>query len=218
VLEIGCGTGQATVPMAERGCVITAVELGGELAAVARRNLARFPAVDVVVSAFETWPLPAQPYNAVVSATAFHWLDPEIRVGRAAGALRPGGALATIATHHVAGGTEAFFAQVQDCYLRWDPETEPGHRLPASADIELDSGEIDASGRFGPAVFRRYEWELSYASAAYSDLLRTYSGHQAMEPAALRGLLDCITELIDSRFGGQIVKRYLTELRVAIRR
>jgi hypothetical protein len=204
--------------MAERGCVITAVELGGELAAVARRNLARFPSVDVVVSAFEIWPLPGQPYDAVVSATAFHWLDPEIRVGRAAGALRPGGALATIATHHVAGGTEAFFAEVQECYLRWDPQTEPGDRLPAAADIELDSGEIDASGRFAPAVFRRYEWELSYTSAAYSDLLRTYSGHQAMEPAALQGLLDCVTELIDSRFGGQIAKRYLTELRVAIRR
>ena len=28
VLEIGCGTGQATVPLAERGCQIVAVELG----------------------------------------------------------------------------------------------------------------------------------------------------------------------------------------------
>src|SRR5688572_7761630 len=44
VLEIGCGTGQATVPLAERGCDIVAVELGAELAAIATRNLARFPA------------------------------------------------------------------------------------------------------------------------------------------------------------------------------
>src|SRR5690349_15130736 len=58
VLEIGCGTGQATVPLAERGCRIVAVELGAELAAVARRNLARFPDVEVITGAFEPWPLP----------------------------------------------------------------------------------------------------------------------------------------------------------------
>jgi protein-L-isoaspartate O-methyltransferase len=34
VLEIGPGTGQATLPLAERGCQVVAVELGAELAAV----------------------------------------------------------------------------------------------------------------------------------------------------------------------------------------
>ncbi|MBV9281092.1 MAG: class I SAM-dependent methyltransferase, partial [Chloroflexi bacterium] len=90
VLEIGCGTGQATVPLAERGCQIVAVELGADMAAVARRNLARFASVTVVVSAFEDWPLPAGPFDAVVSATAFHWIDPAVRVTKAADALRPG--------------------------------------------------------------------------------------------------------------------------------
>ena len=51
--EIGCGTGQATVPLAERGLKVTAIELGAELAAIARRRLAGFPAVDVVTSTFE---------------------------------------------------------------------------------------------------------------------------------------------------------------------
>ena len=40
VADIGCGTGQATVPLAERGMAVTAVELGAGLAAVARRRLA----------------------------------------------------------------------------------------------------------------------------------------------------------------------------------
>ena len=43
VLEIGCGTGQATVPLAARGLAVTAVELGAELAAIARRRLVRWP-------------------------------------------------------------------------------------------------------------------------------------------------------------------------------
>src|SRR5919108_4449878 len=80
VLEIGPGTGQATVPLAERGCKIVAVELGEGLAAVARRNLARFPEVQVVTAAFEDWPLPAEPFDVVLAATSFHWIDPAVRV------------------------------------------------------------------------------------------------------------------------------------------
>jgi hypothetical protein len=90
VLEIGPGTGQATVPLAERGCRVVAVELGADLAAVARRNLARFPAVEVVTAAFEGWPLPSEPFDLVLAATAFHWVDPAVRVVKAADALRPG--------------------------------------------------------------------------------------------------------------------------------
>lgn len=109
VLELGCGTGQATLPLARLGCAIVAVELSVDMAAIARRRLAEFPAVRVVVSAFEDWPLPDERFDLVLSATAFHWLDPDVRMRKAADALRPGGRLALISTHHVAGGTELFF-------------------------------------------------------------------------------------------------------------
>jgi protein-L-isoaspartate O-methyltransferase len=75
VLEIGPGTGQATRPLAERGCRVVAVELGADLAALAARNLAGFPSVEVVNAAFEDWPLPAEPFDLVLAATAFHWID-----------------------------------------------------------------------------------------------------------------------------------------------
>ncbi len=55
VIEIGCGTGQATVPLAQRGLAVTAIELGAELAAIARRRLAGFPAAEVVTCSFEDW-------------------------------------------------------------------------------------------------------------------------------------------------------------------
>lgn len=216
VLEIGCGTGQATVPLAERGCQIVAVELGAGLATIASRNLARFPDARVVVAAFEDWPLPSAPFDVVVAATAFHWIDPAVRVAKAADALRPGGALAVISTHHVAGGDEAFFTDVQDCYLRWDPATTPPElRLPTAAQVPMRSDELDRSGRFGPVVFRRHEWELSYSAAAYLEVLSTYSGHIAMAPDARDGVCDCIADLIERRHGGRISKRYMTELQVA---
>ncbi|WP_261566229.1 class I SAM-dependent methyltransferase [Frankia gtarii] len=219
VLEIGCGTGQATVPLARRGCRIVAVELGPQMAAVARRNLAGYrDDVQVLDAAFEDWPLPAEPFDVVFAATAFHWIDPAVRVERSAAALRPGGALATVATSHVAGGTEGFFVEVQNCYERFDPKTPPNLRLSTADEIVEDDEEITRSGRFDAATFLRYEWELHYTSAEYLDVLRTYSGHRALQPAARRDLLHCIEHLIEHDYEGGITKRYLTELRVARRR
>ena len=100
------------------------------------RLLARFPAVEVVTAAFEHWPLPSEPFDLVLAATAFHWIDPAVRVAKAADALRPGGWLATIATHHVAGGDESFFAEAQDCYVRWDPDT------PVALSLKQNAGEL----------------------------------------------------------------------------
>ncbi|MPZ81561.1 MAG: methyltransferase domain-containing protein [Actinophytocola sp.] len=215
VLEIGCGTGQATLPLARLGCAVIAVELSEDMATIARRHLAGFPTARVVVSAFEDWPLPADPFDIVLSATAFHWLDPDVRMRKAADALRPGGSLALVSTHHVAGGTEPFFAEVQRCYERFDPDTPPGLRLSRSDGIPTDSTEFDRSGRFGPVRFRRYEWEQTYRSREYEDLLLTYSGHRALPQPRQSALLACIANLVDTGYGGRITKRYMTQLAVA---
>jgi SAM-dependent methyltransferase len=217
VLEIGCGTGQATLPLAERGYDVLAVELGAALAAVAQRNLARFANVEVWISAFEDWPLPAEPFDLVLAATAFHWLDPAVRLSKAAAALRPGGALAIVTTEHVAGGTEAFFVAAQDCYERWDPATPPGLRLQPADDIPSMADELDRSGWFEPTLVRRYAWDQPYTTRTYLDVLLTYSGHLALPSEARERLLGCIACLIDTRYGGSITKRYLNLLHVARR-
>jgi SAM-dependent methyltransferase len=217
VLELGCGTGQATAALALRGHEVVALELGAGLADVARRNLSAFPAVRVINAAFESWPLPAERFDAVVAATAFHWIDPAVRVSKSADALRPGGALAVVCTHHVAGGSERFFADAQRCYERWDPATPPGLRLPAADDVPHGLEEVQAGGRFGAPQFRRYEHEIGYSAAGYRDLLLTYSGHRAMQLDAQRALLACITGLIDRNHSGRIAKRYMNELAVAYR-
>lgn len=190
------------------------------MAALARRNVAGAGTVEVVTAEFETWPLPDEPFDAVVSATAFHWIDPAVRVAKAADALRPGGALAVVRTQHVRGGTEEFFAEVQRCYERFDPETPPGLRPPGAADVDGTdhAQEVARSGRFGSTVFRRYERDLTYTTADYLQLLRTYSGHRALPEAARTGLLQCIAALIDRRYGGRVTKRSLLELGVSRRR
>ncbi len=215
ILEIGCGTGQATAPLAEIGCEIEAVELSSELAAVAARNVAGFPLVRIVTGDFEERQRPTASFDLVTSFTAWHWIDPALRMTKAAAALRPGGTLAIVATHHVAGGTEEFFARAQECYEHWDPTTPPGLRLEPADSIPADSAEFDASGLFGAVKNRRYEMDIPYTRAEYLDVLSTYSGHIALEPKLRNGLYECIGSLIDHHFDGAITKRYLFELSTA---
>ena len=71
LVEIGCGTGQATLPLAERGFQITCIELVEQLAALARRKLAAFPAVEIIDAPFEAWEPAAAGFDAVAAFTAF---------------------------------------------------------------------------------------------------------------------------------------------------
>ncbi|MFI9169548.1 class I SAM-dependent methyltransferase [Streptomyces lincolnensis] len=217
VLEVAPGTGQLTVPLAGFGCRVTAVELGPSRAAVARRRLREFPLVDVEVADFERWPLPVEPFDLVVCATAFHWLDPVVRVTKTARALRPGGRLAVVTTDHVAGGTTEFFHLSQPCYRRWDPATPPGLLLRDQAEVATDTGELERADGFQDVGVTRYVQDVTYSADEYIDVLHTYSGHRALDETARHGLLGDLRELIEKRFGGTVTKRYLHELVVATR-
>lgn len=213
LLEIGSGTGQATRPLAELGADVLAIELGPRLAELTAGKLTGFDAARVLVADFDTWQPGEAGFDVIFSATAFHWLDPATRIDRTADLLVPGGALATVATHHVAGGTESFFADVQAYYRRFEPDWRPHPLRPAG---EVPYGD-PGPGRYGRPVFCRYEWTTGYDTADYLDLLRTHSRLLILPPPAAEGLLRGIGQLIDGRYGGRISKRYLTELRVARR-
>ena len=116
VLEVGPGPGKATLHMVRRGLQVTAVEPGAALAAQARANLASHP-VEVVNRRFEDWNAQPGEFAAVVAATAWHWLDPDLRYGRAAHALRPDGHLAIWSAQHVFPvGGDPFFEDLQEVY------------------------------------------------------------------------------------------------------
>jgi protein-L-isoaspartate O-methyltransferase len=60
VLEIGCGTGQLSVPLARAGADLVTVELGANLARTARASRSPYPSARVEVSAFEGLAAPGQ--------------------------------------------------------------------------------------------------------------------------------------------------------------
>jgi SAM-dependent methyltransferase len=118
ILEIGCGTGQATLPFARRGYRILCIELGENMAAVARRNLEGYPHAEVRAGAFEESSLQEGSFDLAISATAFHWLDPAIAYPKAAATLRDGGSLALFWNVHVhSDPSEEFFEAAQRGYM-----------------------------------------------------------------------------------------------------
>lgn len=218
ILEIGCGTGQMTLPLARRGYRVDAIELGPALATVATRNLSAFLNAAVHNVAFESWRLPRRPFDLVVSATAFHWISPRARFEKTARALKPSGTLAVVETHHVSGRDDGFFHEVQRCYEAHMPGTEPGITLTPAEQI---APKLDGMGskRFAQPVVRTYPWEATYTTDEYLDVLRTYSGHIELPPGSRDALYGCIRELLDGgALGGRVRKQYLFALMVAKRR
>ena len=221
ILEIGCGTGQATVPLARRGYRILCVELGENLAAVARRNLKAYPRAEVQVGDFEEWPLEAGIYDLAVSATAFHWLDPAVAYRKVARALTTGGAIALFWNEHVhSDASGGFFEAAQEVYERETPEIvgpEDHKGPPRPEEVHDRTGEIEGTGLFGAVTTRKYLWDQPYDAAGYLRVLNTYSGHRSLNDAARERLFRGISDLIETRFGGRIVKGYLTTLYIAHR-
>jgi SAM-dependent methyltransferase len=215
VLEIGCGTGQATEPLARRGLVIVCVELGEGLAALARRRLARFASVEVVHAAFEDWEPPAEPFDAVVGFTAFHWIDPEVRYAKSARLLARGGALAVVETKHVLPeGVDPFWLEVQEDYDAVLPSSE--NRPPGPPEEVGDlRAEIGESGAFGEVVVRRYLADVVYSAEEYLAVLDTYSGHRTMAPDARERLYERIRRRIEARPERTVTKTYLFTLNLA---
>jgi SAM-dependent methyltransferase len=220
VVEIGCGTGQATTPLAELGWRVTCVELGERVAEVARRNLVRFPQVEVVTADYETWQPGRGEFDAVVAFTSFHWIAPEIRYVKAPSLLHDRGVLAIVTTDHVLQPDgDAFFAEVQQDYeavLPEAPASRAGGPKPADAIPDM-SADVNASGRFRIVANRRYLWDVTYSADEYIDVLRTYSNHRDLDEDTRERLLGRIRRRVDARPGGQVRKTYLAMLNVAAR-
>lgn len=212
VLEIGCGTGQATLPFAKRGYPILCLDIGPDLLAIAADNLRSYPNVRFLNVAFEEWPVQAGEYDLVYAATAFHWIPPEVGYPKAALALKPGGAFAlfiNVLPRPCAG----FYEEVQSVYSRYMPESAAKKDQPATAAaIQAQTAYMRSTGLFSAVEVRTYPWAETYTTAEYIQLLNTYSDHLAMEAERRRGLYEAIAGLIDKRYGGKVERPYLTEL------
>ena len=94
ILEIGAGTGKATIPFAEKGYTIHAIELGKDMAEVLRVKCGKYPNFSLDVASFEEWNTQNnEKYDMIYCAQAFHWLDANIKYKKCHNLLKNNGYL-----------------------------------------------------------------------------------------------------------------------------
>jgi SAM-dependent methyltransferase len=213
ILEIGCGTGQATRELARRGYRILGLEPGPSLGALARVRLAAFPGVEIVPFTFEAWPLQRSSVDLVVSAQAFHWVDPEVRFAKAADALRPSGFLAVIGNVTVSHGIGAALDIAYETHAPALAHTAPMAWYSAQGPLPR---LFEESGRFEPAEHRAELWSQTYTAPEYIELLETFSDHRLL-PAPQRASLHGAIRAAIERAGGAISVGYEANLHLARR-
>jgi SAM-dependent methyltransferase len=234
VLEVGCGPGQATGGLLARGWHVEAVEPGAAMAARARANFAGRP-FTVTEARFDDWGPRGATFDMLFSATAWHWVDPEVRWQRAAAVLRPGAAIALATTRTVAGGQfDEVYRASEELHARYGPEIDFGVPGPADevlaevhaagddigvlwSSAETKSGQSPAGTLFLPPEIRTYQWTVSYDTADAVGLLSTYSLYLRLPPDRREKLLSGIADIIAADFGGTVTRRYLGVLAVAKR-
>jgi SAM-dependent methyltransferase len=222
VLEVGCGTGKATLSLAALGLSVTAVEPGASMAALARQRLGGVDNVEVETATFEDWDDRGRRFHLLLAASSWHWVDPAVGWPKAHEVLRPGGWMALIG--HVVirrPGEPEVYAETADLHERYCPGNPEWAHPPLEDEVRSTGqgwGLVEDPGPlFGPTIVRWYEVVQSFDGAGFADLLRTTSPYRRLEPGVREPLLDAIAERIREHMGDRAFRRYLGVLRVGQR-
>lgn len=222
VLEVGCGTGQATRSLATLGCSVTAIEPGEEMAALARQRIATFGNVEVETSMFEEWDDRGRRFDVLVAASSWHWVDPSIGWQRAHDVLHPAGWMALLGNVVVRRvGEPEVYAETADLHERFCPGNPGWAHPPLEDDVRTtDEGwglVEDPGGLFGSTIVRWYPTVQWFDGDGFADHLRSLSLYRRLDRDVREPLLDAIAERIRTRMGDRASRRYLSVLRVGQR-
>jgi SAM-dependent methyltransferase len=215
VLDVGCGTGIAARQLQAAGCTVLGVEPDARMAEFARRR-----GLEVEVSTFETWDPAGRDFDAVVAATAWHWVDPAVGAAKAAQVLRPGGLLA--AFWHVFELPPAVVEAFAEVYQRVAPDSpikfnsQPMKQVMAA----YESGFTKTADGMRQAGFTapeqwRFDWQRTYTRDEWLDQLPTQGTLTQLPPEKLTEVLTGVGTAIDG-MGGQFTMPYTTVAVTAI--
>jgi SAM-dependent methyltransferase len=215
VVEVGPGTGKATHDLLSRGANVHAVEIGPAMAAKLR-EVNPSPALRVIVGDFEEIELEDHGFDAVFSATAYHWISAKAQVDRPASVLKPGGVVAIVDTNQVSSPADkGFFAAAQPIYERYGE----GHTGPPAPERDAVDppmhGVLRGDARFSNVELRAYDWDQTYSAAGYRQLMLTFSVTQLMTPPARQGLLDDMEAFIRQQYDNQVTRPIVVTLTTA---
>jgi SAM-dependent methyltransferase len=223
-LEIGPGTGKATRPMLDLGLgSLIGVEPDARLAAYLRKELAD-PRLRLVEATFEAADLPEGGFDLGYAATSFHWLDAAPALAKVVRLLRPGGYWAMWWNIYQDPKRpdpfcDAVTPLLQD--LRAEAPSfkdEPRHVLPQglarALDVDDRVAELRAAG-FGGIEHKTLHWKASFDTAGIRALYGSFSVMRDVAPERAEAFLGQVTDIAETRFGGQVERACLTVLYTA---
>ena len=213
VLEVGIGTGQATLPILKTGCSLTAIELGDKLAEFSKHKYKNYEKFNVENIAFQDYDCAPNSFDLIFSATAFHWIPEEIGYTKVFDLLKSGGVFARFANHpykdkkrkniHIA--FEKIYAKYMPGSLAGDEYSEEKARNLAN--LACKYGFTDIS-------YKLYHRTRTFTAQEYTLLLGTYSDHIAIEENTRMKFFDEIREVINDN-GGNITMYDTIDLQLA---
>jgi SAM-dependent methyltransferase len=222
VLEVGCGTGQATRSLAKFAGVVTAVERGVGMVALARQRLGSFSNVSVEQATFEEWDDRGRRFDLLAAAASWHWVDPSVGWAKAHHLLKSRGWMALLGNVVVRrSGEPEVYAETADLHERYSPGNPDWGHPPFEEEVRATEegwGLVtDPGNLFGPTVVRWYPAVQWFDGKGFADLLRSTSIYRKLDRDVRELLLDAVAERIRTRMGDRASRRYLSVLRVGQR-
>ena len=202
IMEIGIGTGQATQPILDTGCDLTAVELGENLARFVRGKFKQAPRFQVILGDFMELELAENSWDGIYSATAFHWLPPEAALEKVLRLLKPQGCLALFWNHPYPNRLEDLSNRInREVYQQFCPSDQALKEFDET-DLAVWRDRLIQAG-FASVQTRLYHRERTLNIEEYLGLLNTYSDHRALPEARRRAFEQEIALRLQAT-GGQI--------------
>jgi SAM-dependent methyltransferase len=208
ILEIGCGTGQATAFFVDLMPIQICIDPGKKLLEECKALYRSLPGYSFFSSTFEGYRSDPGSFDLIYAANSFHWLTPEIRFQKVASLLSNRGGLAVITDRHIKG-KEGFFVEVQEVYKIVAPQL-----VPVFPDDQENEGLTNEAYPLVLIHECQYDRDIEYTSDEYIGLLKTFSSHIALGSERLNTLCASIHSLIETNYGGRIVKTLSTFLTI----
>ena len=190
-LEIGAGTGLATVPFLNADYEITAVELGENMSKLLANKFGCYKNFTVINAAFEDAILDGDgSYDLIYSASAFHWVDSKIGCPKVFRLLKSGGVFALFRNAVQPSDGEPLYEAIQAVYKEhyrsyYTSSKRPIKRLHSDfwKPSELQkSFRFDAMEIYGfqDITMKLYDVIHTYTADDYISLMDTYSDNRAL--------------------------------------
>ncbi|KGG81323.1 methyltransferase type 12 [Caloranaerobacter azorensis H53214] len=214
ILEIGCGTGKATQGFVDLGYKnITCIELGSELAKLTKEKFRKERTIKVYNSSFEEWNEDGSKFDLAISATAFHFINPEVGYPKVARLLDERGSIGFFWTVHVQS-YDNLYLDIRKLYKKYAPDLDDTKMPTPEEVINKTKDIIQRTNLFKDLMVKEYSWDDFYTSDEYISLLNTHSRHRLLPKKDREALFKGIKDIIE-KYGGNIKKKQLVALFLA---